>query len=304
MSKDYINGVIQAIAVSSSPEQIKLLAATAIRHVLMQEITGGKETLEDLSESADRLLLMSCWADERMKELAEGGFSHRRADKVRICQMKDDDENAYRKFISYERLTENGGEIDPSVYEEVYSYTEPSGFADLNEIYERFNLNHPRDFVGHSLSVSDVIVLEAYGIERWFYVDRIGFEEIVPGRHFLCDVKYKPDTIRALLIAPDREPMECEIADTLDALQYAVGGHIETCQPIPRAGKATIICNEEGKMRGLSGNIFIKKDGKLLDMIVGTALIVNSGEEDFEDLNDAQVTFYKDLYSLKGGLRP
>lgn len=47
----------------------------------------------------------------------------------------------------------------------------------LDTIYERFNIHRPKDFTGHSLSVSDVIVLESESEKKAFYVDSFGFSE-------------------------------------------------------------------------------------------------------------------------------
>ena len=47
----------------------------------------------------------------------------------------------------------------------------------LEELYLTFNLKRPADFRGHSLSVSDVVVLNREGKAGAFYVDRIGFKE-------------------------------------------------------------------------------------------------------------------------------
>ena len=48
----------------------------------------------------------------------------------------------------------------------------------LDSIYERFNLHHPADFRGHSLSVSDIIVLHQDGVDTAFYVDSFGFKQV------------------------------------------------------------------------------------------------------------------------------
>lgn len=47
----------------------------------------------------------------------------------------------------------------------------------LDSIYERFNLQHPADFRGHSLSVSDVIVMHQNGQDQAYYVDSFGFKK-------------------------------------------------------------------------------------------------------------------------------
>ena len=48
----------------------------------------------------------------------------------------------------------------------------------LEELYVQFNLYHPADFKGHSLSVSDVVALKRDGQACAFFVDRIGFKEL------------------------------------------------------------------------------------------------------------------------------
>ena len=48
----------------------------------------------------------------------------------------------------------------------------------LEQLYERFNLDRPEDFHGHSLSVSDVIVLKHGAEIRSYYTDSFGFQEL------------------------------------------------------------------------------------------------------------------------------
>ena len=45
-------------------------------------------------------------------------------------------------------------------------------------IYQRFNVDHPADFKGHSLSVSDIVALKQNGAVSCHYVDSIGFREL------------------------------------------------------------------------------------------------------------------------------
>ena len=49
---------------------------------------------------------------------------------------------------------------------------------DGNGIYERFNIQRPADFTGHSLSVSDVVALNDGSTVKAYYVDSIGFAEL------------------------------------------------------------------------------------------------------------------------------
>lgn len=48
----------------------------------------------------------------------------------------------------------------------------------LDSIYTRFNIDHPADFTGHSLSVSDIVVLHQGGKDTAHYCDRVGFSEV------------------------------------------------------------------------------------------------------------------------------
>ena len=48
-------------------------------------------------------------------------------------------------------------------------------FASLEDIYTCFNIDHPKAFKGHSLSVSDVVVLHQDGQDAAHFVDSVGF---------------------------------------------------------------------------------------------------------------------------------
>lgn len=48
----------------------------------------------------------------------------------------------------------------------------------LEEIYVKYNISKPEDYNGHSLSVSDIVVLQQSGKKVAYYVDAIGFSEI------------------------------------------------------------------------------------------------------------------------------
>ena len=68
-------------------------------------------------------------------------------------------------------------QVNVSDYESKYQGKLKPGET-LDTLYERFNLHRPEDFTGHSLSVSDVIVLESVGDKKAFYVDSFGFCEV------------------------------------------------------------------------------------------------------------------------------
>ena len=84
--------------------------------------------------------------------------------------------NAYR-FEAYESLQEAGLAVDRQNYDLIY--TAPlDGKTTLEDIYRTFNLDRPADFTGHSLSVSDVVVLNRSGKEEAHYCDSFGFTPV------------------------------------------------------------------------------------------------------------------------------
>ena len=94
-----------------------------------------------------------------------------------IYQLKDTAETRYMQFVSMESLKRQGKAVDQSNYDHMYSGKLFQGET-LDSIYERFNLHHPQDFRGHSLSISDVIVLHQNGQDQAFYVDSFGFKQV------------------------------------------------------------------------------------------------------------------------------
>ena len=89
-----------------------------------------------------------------------------------IYQLKEDKTDYF--FAGSKVLRARGLAVHGEDYELVY--TAPLRFTDtLDGIYERFNLNRPEDFTGHSLSVSDVIVRNQNGRVSARFVDSFGF---------------------------------------------------------------------------------------------------------------------------------
>ena len=98
-------------------------------------------------------------------------------DTFSIYQIKGGDETRDLRFEPYDRLQAAGNVVDRANYELVYSAPLAPG-ASLEDIYTRFNIDHPKDFKGHSLSVSDVVVLHQDGQDAAHFVDSVGFREV------------------------------------------------------------------------------------------------------------------------------
>lgn len=95
-----------------------------------------------------------------------------------IYQLRRDPELAELRFMNSQYLREHGLEPAFDHYEAVYSGSLPSDGsteARLDDLYMKFNTAHPQDFTGHSLSVSDIVVLKQQGAVSSHYVDSVGF---------------------------------------------------------------------------------------------------------------------------------
>lgn len=98
-------------------------------------------------------------------------------DTFSIYQIKGGDETRDFRFEPYDRLQAAGNVVDMANYELVYS-APLAPETSLEDIYARFNIDHPKDFKGHSLSVSDVVVLHQDGQDAAHFVDSVGFREV------------------------------------------------------------------------------------------------------------------------------
>ena len=94
-----------------------------------------------------------------------------------IYQLKGGNETLDYRFEPLDSIHRNGLSVKPENYELVYEapLTEKDN---LESIYTRFNVDCPADFTGHSLSVSDIVVLHQDGKDTAHYCDRTGFSEV------------------------------------------------------------------------------------------------------------------------------
>ena len=94
-----------------------------------------------------------------------------------IYQLRGGPETRDLRFEPYYRLLATGQAVDPANYDLIY--TAPLRDTDtLESIYQKFNIDHPADFKGHSLSVSDVVVLRHGDRQEAHYCDDVGFQEV------------------------------------------------------------------------------------------------------------------------------
>ena len=94
-----------------------------------------------------------------------------------IYQLKDSAETRDIRFMDMDYLEKEGIPVSRENYTLVYTGELTEGMS-LEDIYTKFNIDHPADFTGHSLSVSDVVVLHQDGENTSHYVDSVGYREI------------------------------------------------------------------------------------------------------------------------------
>lgn len=96
--------------------------------------------------------------------------------------------------------------------------------------------------------------------------------------------------LTVVMVEPHKAPYVTKIDDELSALQKAVGGYIEV---VGNGYGTLIICNEEGKLKGLEGNRRIR-DGA--SVIADTFFVVGDNGENFRSLTESEVVKYMDRF--------
>lgn len=90
----------------------------------------------------------------------------------------------------------------------------------------------------------------------------------------------------------NRQFVMTEIENTLDAMQEFVNGPIEV---INITDKILLVCNEEGKMRGLPPSAFIIRNQKAQDIIVGKFFLCREDGEDMVSIHESDIEDFKHI---------
>ena len=140
-----------------------------------KEMTELKASLETIQATAKELIteIEGHFTELQQQRQAE----QEQGDTFSIYQLKRGDETRDLRFEPYDRLQAAGLTIDRVNYELVYTAPLTKDMT-LGDIWERFNIDHPADFKGHSLSVSDIVVLHQNDEDTAHYVDSIGFQQV------------------------------------------------------------------------------------------------------------------------------
>lgn len=149
------------------------------------------------------------------------------SDKYCIYQLKHNPELGHLRFEGTESLKrmgitkDNFDAIKPENYELIYvgelsELKEETQGATLEAIYEKFNIDHPEDYKGHSLSVSDIVVLHQNGENSAHFVDSFGFTGLSDFMQTLEGAKEQETEIDIFVQDVQKSESEKQESDTLD----------------------------------------------------------------------------------------
>ena len=169
-TSDYSFGYVAGWSSGRELSELKNSLET-IRSAAAEIINSIDETLAELSKAQDKEQTAGQEQPDKEETAAQD------KDTFSIYQLKHGDETRDLRFEPYDRLQATGNVVDKANYELVYSAEFTPGTY-LEDIYTRFNIDHPKDFKGHSLSVSDVVVLHQNGQDTAHYVDSFGYKSV------------------------------------------------------------------------------------------------------------------------------
>ena len=142
------------------------------------KLSDFDQTLQDYKEQVQAEIAQeAAAAGMTVEEYAAAGYEAPEQDSFSIYQIKSGDETREYRFEPYDRLQATGRSVDRANYDLVYTAPLDSKTT-LEDIYRTFNIDHPADFKGHSLSVSDVVVLHQGGKDTAHYCDSFGFQQV------------------------------------------------------------------------------------------------------------------------------
>ena len=135
-----------------------------------------RDAIEDLrcytEYTVSVLKELSVYSKKRAGENSSGYMD------IRLYQIPSDEKYHGIVFFDLEQITAKyNGKVPSEIYEAVFDGKVQAKSVD--ELYNLFNLNHPRDYAGRSMSVSDVVEIKHEGCTSEFYFcDSIGFKKI------------------------------------------------------------------------------------------------------------------------------
>lgn len=250
-------------------------------------------TYAELMRQREAAMKMVNQIEKEMAEMESELYSAGR-DMFGIYQLRDGEDLHYHRFESLDRLEKSGLKVEKDNYRLVYIAPLQEGQT-LDDIFEEFNLFRPEDFTGHSLSVSDIVLLHKNGENQAMYVDSFGFRAVPQFLEKQQEQENEKPFIDHYYVVEDLQksgPLEIkEYADMQEALQayFSLPNHkqkafgIQNSLPLP--GSLDFIqC-----INGVDRNILDYQNVEGWD----NPEIINAAEQvDVEiDLHDAEIAY-------------
>ena len=183
----------------------------------------------------------------------------------------------------------------PDLVGKIRFYNSTNSFEEVDYLdVEKFKEDiKEAQYLGQTIEIIDLKNKNVPSVESGFYFcDRVGFKKID-----FTPPETKKETMKVVLVKPNKKAEIAEIDSTLKGMQKIVGGNIEAMYPYKE--EVAIICNEEGKMCGLPLNRAVYSDDKeMIDIIAGNFFICGLGEEDFCSLNDEQLKRFSEQFKM------
>ena len=176
------------------------------------EIERGSEHYQMEREDVERIRTLEKRMQEypQIRSLKEAKLLLGTENRYGIYQIIDSSPGREYEFMNLNFIERHGYQVRKEDYELIYSNEMHYGDT-LDSLYEKFNIAHPADYTGHSLSVSDIVVLNENGNVKAYFVDSISFREL-------------PDFLQ---LEPElnREEVAYRIEDQYFAIQVATEGY-------------------------------------------------------------------------------
>lgn len=141
------------------------------------EVERWVEAIIEKGDSIQKERVERVLYPERFEHSFEEMMFTRKECRLSIYHLDENGTGRDQLFVGMEDLQEKGITITADQYRCVYSSLYLPN-EDMNAIYSIFNDDPPADYRAHSLSVSDVVIMNQNGDMKAYFVDRFGFQEL------------------------------------------------------------------------------------------------------------------------------
>lgn len=308
----WIRGIIQGMAEVCGQDAVPLLrafdqrldAASGSADMEPLPLNGQKYTVQNLRRYVSALGCMD--GDQRarifaVKKLLEDVSAYLPWDvgATGVYPAREETERALLRAVAQRpiRFTRVllGGDLDPGSAEFMPGLVDDAEGVRRTQEFQRLTLEHPNREEWPALCIvcmgggrqAESNTIDADGLDmaviREYEREFMKRPEVRPVWMHELTVPVQ-EQLRVLKIEPGKAPEEITMPNTLEAIQTAVGGDIEV---VGLDSGAVLICNEEGKLMGLSANRQVGGD-----TIAGTFLIAGSADGEFCSLSDEDTARY------------